>query len=305
MKKDGFKKVLGLAIVGAMVLLGCKPKEVALMQEGIRLELTGRVSEAKEKYAEAAALGNAEGMKKLGDIAFLTEFAALTPRDKNDFVNGYDSWLAKGSKLLDTAAQMYEKAIAAGCTNQVESALAKLVESVKEMKVIQIKVDAAKEAEKMRLAELKKQREAEAARKKAESERKAAEARRRESPEYCIENDLELSAVAFREVVRELCYSASTGNELVDREENEKHHSRFMGKWIKVKGTIRKIEKTFFTDEVKCIIDAHGKSISARFDGMPDEEGRRLKCGMDVRIYGRISDRIVLSDIAMDSCKMQ
>lgn len=39
---------------------------------------------------------------------------------------------------------------------------------------------------------------------KVEAERAAAEARRRESPEYCIENDLELPAAAFREVVKEL-----------------------------------------------------------------------------------------------------
>lgn len=305
MKMHDFKKVLGLAIVGVLVAAGCKPKDVALMQEGAKFELTGHVREAKEKYAEAAALGNAEGMKKLGDIAFLVEFAALSPRDESDFVKGYDRWLADGSKLLATATQMYEKAIAAGYTNQMESVLAKVGESAKAMKAVQAKVEAAKEAERVRLAELKKQKEAEAARAKAEAERAAAEARRRESPEYCIENNLELPANAFREVVSELNYVSKTGNELLDEEENRKHHARFAARWITVSGTIRKVEKTFFTDEVKCIIDAHGRSISARFDGMSDAEGRSLRSGARVRIYGRISNRPVLSDIAMDACKMQ
>ena len=304
MKMNFSRMVLALAIVGTVVTVGCKPKDVALMQEGAKLEFTGRVAQAKEKYAEAAAMGNADGLKKLGDVAFLVEFAALAPQNKDDFVKGYDRWLEEGSKLLSVAVQMYEKAIAAGCTNQVEAALAKVGEKAMAMKAIQVKVDAAKEAERARQAELKRQKEAEAARAKAAAEQAAAEAKRRTSPEYCIENDLELPKVAFREVVREVNYCSRTGNELLDEEENKKHHARFRGKYVIVSGTISKVEKTFFTDEVKCIIDAYGNTISARFDGMSDAEGRTLRTGSRVKIGGVISDRIVLSDIAMDRCKL-
>ena len=124
----------------------------------------------------------------------------------------------------------------------------------------------------------------------------------KETPEYYIEKDLVLPQAVFREVVSEITYKADSGNEIADQIENKKHWNRFRGKSIVVEGIIRRISATFFTDRVKCIIDAHGRTISARFDSMSKSEGAKLRPGTEVTVQGVISDRPVLSDIAMDNC---
>lgn len=125
------------------------------------------------------------------------------------------------------------------------------------------------------------------------------------TPEYYIENDLVLPKEAFREVVSEITYSADSGNEIADEIENKKHWERFRGRYIVVEGTILKISTTFFTDRVKCIIVAHGRTISARFDSMSKSEGAKLRPGTKVIFKGVISDRPVLSDISMDNCEFR
>lgn len=331
------------AILAGMT--GCTPEDVSPLQKGTRLELTGKFAEAAEKYAEAASLGNAEAYKKLGDMAIAHDFLKLTPENANDFITGHDKWLSDAQQAVARAKDYYEKAQLAGCTNMLQVSMDKLAACEKKIAETSSKVCEAKEKEKQRLEEERKKREeeeriarekreeeeriakakreeeeriarAEAERKaveerkrreaeEAEAKRRAAEEARRSSPEYCIENRLELPAAAFREVVREMNYHQDTGNELADDAANAEHHNRFRGQTIIVSGTIRKIESTFFTDKVKCIIDAHGKSISARFDSMSKSDGMRLVRGRRVTIEGRLSNRPVLSDIAMDGCEIR
>lgn len=330
-------KIVGYTLTSFAILVGltgCTPKDVSLLQKGTQLELTGKFAEAAAKYAESASLGNAEAYKKLGDMAIAHDFLKLTPENVSDFITGHDKWLLDAQQAVAKAKDYFEKAQLAGCTNMLQVSLDKLAACEKKIAETSSKISAAKEKEKQRLEEERKKREeeeriarakleeeeriAKAKREeeeriaKAEAERRAEEERKREeeetrrnSPEYCIENRLELPAAAFREVVREMTYYQDTGNELADDAANAEHHSRFRGQTIIVSGTIRKIESTFFTDKVKCIIDAYGKSISARFDSMSKSDGMRLSRGRRVTIEGRLSNRPVLSDIAMDGCEIR
>ena len=136
----------------------------------------------------------------------------------------------------------------------------------------------------------------------AEHRRQAEEAARRDTPEYCIEKEVELSPKAFAELVSAITYVGESGNMFADEQEEERQHARFRGKRIIVSGKIQTVEETFFTSEVKCIIGAYGRTISARFDGMSKAEAAKLQIGMRVTISGDVSDRLVLSTIALDRC---
>ena len=157
------------------------------------------------------------------------------------------------------------------------------------------------------LARIETERKAEEARKHREAEeqerkRQEEESARMESPEYCIERGLALPPAAFIEVMRDVTFQSDSGNDIADREENRRRWNRFRGKKIVVEGQIRKVEETFFTDKVKCIINAHGKTIPARFDSMSKREGASLAVGETITIEGDLSECPVLSDIAMDHC---
>ena len=317
----------------ALLFIGCEPKDKSLLNKGIKSEFTGRYAEAANFYAEAALLGNPDAYKKLGDLTLSQEFTKLFSTELEANINNkvagfnygaaFDNKLADAKNILARVRDLFEKAKAAGCTNQLESSISKLESCTKKVEEIELKVCEAKEQERLRLEEEKREREAkewlakEQERIRMEEEkrrqeevarevaRKEAEERKRNSPEYCIENSLELSPAAFREVVREIHYVADTGNKYTNAEENEKHRGRFRNATIIVRGKIRKVESTFFTDKVKCVIDAHGQSISARFDSMLPSEARLLRCGDTVLLEGRISNRPVLSDIAMDHCELK
>lgn len=134
---------------------------------------------------------------------------------------------------------------------------------------------------------------------------RAEEERKKNSPEYCIENNLFLSDAALTKLINEVNYFVDTGNKIKDEEMYRQHHGRFMGKRIKVRGTIKQIETTLFTDEVKVIVNVvGGKTISARFDGMSKDEAINLNRGDAILFEGDVSDRPVTSTIAMDRCAM-
>jgi hypothetical protein len=307
-------KVISVALATAILIgaTGCDPKDVSLLREGDKLVLTGKFEEAREKYAEAAALGNGDAFKKLGDLIIERDFELCKPENPEDFVNGYDNWLPSAKMLIANAQNMYDKAQAAGCTNQMEVSLERLQKCKESVAQIESSVAEVKEKERIRQEELRKQKEEEKrraeeeAKKRAEEEAKRrAEEAKRNSPEYCIENNLELTSIALNEVIRDLTFHSNTGNKIYDREENARRHARFMGKIITVSGTINKVQLTAFTREVKIIVSVPGGTISARFDGMPRSEAAQFRVGQSIKFSGQISNRPVLSTFAMDRCSIR
>ncbi len=315
-------KILSVVLTTAILIgaTGCDPKDVSLLNKGRKLELLGKFAEATEKYAESAALGNAEALKKLGDLTISYEFESLLPEDSSDFITGHDEWVASAKQLIAKAQEMYDKAQAAGCTNQIEASLERLQKCKEKVAQIEALVVEAKEKEFARQEELRKQKEEERkraeeeariraeeeARQRAEEEareaaRRAEEAKRN-SPEYCMANNLELTKIALDEVFQELTFRSNTGNDIYDSEETDRHRSRFMGKVITLSGQIDKVQVTAFTREVKLIISTSSGTISARFDNMPRSEAARFRVGQRIKFRGKPSNRPVLSTIAMDYC---
>jgi len=131
-----------------------------------------------------------------------------------------------------------------------------------------------------------------------------SENRNADSPEYCIEHNIEMSAVALRVVMKEMSFTSNTDNKIYDEELEKRHRARFLGKRIAISGTIKKVTTTFF-GEVKFIIDVNGGTVSARFDEMTRSEAAQFRPGQTLSFDGIVSTRKVISSIAMDSCKIR
>ena len=315
-----------------ILCLGCsrEPKDIRLLREGRKSEMRSKgsdlslIGKAREKYAEAAALGNADAVKMLGDLLLSHDFANLAkemPRyRKNDYVSGYDDYLIDAKRILENAESLFEQAQKAGCTNGVNSSLEILEGHKKKVADIETKVKEAKmkkaeedkqrwlAAYQRRQEELRLKREEEKRRVEEEKRRQEEEKRRAEEqlhpgqPEYYIAHDLELSDKAFAEIVRAVNRPSKTGNDIFDERVNKEQEARFLGKRIKLRATVKRVETTIF-DEVKLIMDKVGLSISARFDGMSKDEASEIRVGQTLLITGTVSDRPVLSKIALDRCE--
>ena len=111
-----------------------------------------------------------------------------------------------------------------------------------------------------------------------------------------------LSREKFLAIVREANFRSNTGNEIKDNRIRDEHRSRVMGKVITVKGVVKSIEVTMFTDHPKLILNIYGKSVSARMDGMLKDEAAELDAGMQVIVRGTVCDRLVTSDLALENC---
>ena len=317
---------LAAAALSALCVTGCSdgvPKDVKLLREGSAFEMRSEYDKALEKYAEAASLGNADALRRLGDMTITRDYVALSPDNPDDYATGYDSWLAKAKQALAKADDFYEKAKLAGCTNQLDVSLEKLAAARAKISETETKVKEARELkrqeeerrqEEARQAELRRQEELrlkreEEKRRAEEAARKAKEEeeerRRKESPEYCVENGLLLSDAAFAEIVRAVNFVSDTGNKLYDKQRNEEEHARFRGKRLVLKAKVDKVESTFFTDEVKIILSRRGGTISARFDGMAKSDAATIRTGTVLEIEGDVSIRPVLSSIALDRCRIR
>lgn len=316
---------MAIPAVAILILTGCsggEPKDARLLRKGMELELSAKYNAAAEKYASAASFGNAEAFLRLGDLCITHDYAELRPKNVADYAMGYDDWIADAGRVLDRASGFYEKARQAGCTNHLDAALerleglrAKVAETSFRVNVAKQKIIAeeqrrreeqAKQAA-LREQEEKRRREAEARQaeiRRQEEVRRQEEQRRRESPEYCIEHNLELTDSAFREIVRAVNYTSNTGNDIYDSHLESEQHARFRRQRIKLTARVTKVETTFFTDEVKFILNRCGHTISARFDGMDKSYGAEVRPGMEFLISGEISARPVTSDIALDRCQI-
>ena len=318
----------------AILFFGCgpsQPRDIAMLEKAKRAEARDKFAEAQELYLQAAGMGSAEAYKCLGDAVFLQKYNKLLPQNASDYLHGYDSYVDAAEKALSEADTFYEKAQFAGfpveglesSRKNLDLAKAKLGETRK--KVAAAKEEARRKEEerkreeerKAELKRLEEERKKEAARqaelrrqeeerrKAEEARRQAEEAARRESADYCIDNGLLLTDKAFREVVQAVNYSSNTGNKLYDAEKDKEEHARFAGKRLVIKGRVSKVESTFFTDEVKIIISCSGGTISARFDGMSKYDASNIRVGSSIHMSGYVSNRPVLSSIAMDRCVIE
>lgn len=173
-------KIVGGALSALALIVGttgCDPEDVALLKKGSKLELTGRFAEAADKYAGAAALGNADAYQKLGDLTVTHDFVFLTPENPQDFVTGHDKWLVAAKQLIAKAKDLYEKAELAGCTNQLAVSRERLAKCETKVSETEAKVTAAKEQERVRQEELRRQKEEAERKAKEEAARKAEAAR--------------------------------------------------------------------------------------------------------------------------------
>ena len=157
--------------LGAICLAGCfdkTPRDQKLLQDGYAMEMRSQYDKALEKYSEAAAMGNPDAFKRLGDMTISREYFLLSPENANDYAKGYDSWLEKAKQALAKAGDFYEKAQMAGCTNQLDASMERLAKLTTKVAETEAKVNEAKEhkrqyelrlKEEARQAELKRQEE--------------------------------------------------------------------------------------------------------------------------------------------------
>lgn len=280
-------------------------------RKALKLELIQDYKGAKELYAEAASLGLAKGYLKLGDMAVLYDYPAIRPTNPNDYRNGYAEWLIAAGNVLTRAGLCYDSAEAEGGAELVQASRQRLETLKSEYESTKAKVyEAQTQAVVQSPPPMTDSADGlvgypddvvPASVAIATSPNVVSD---RSSPEYFIANGLELSDAAFKEVVEAITFNSNTGNEIYDAELEEGPHSRFKGKVLCFRAKIKKIETTFFTDEVKMILTRNGSSISARFDGMPKSSAAHFRPGQTVVIRGRVSERIVLSTFAMDYCEI-
>lgn len=319
-----------LLLIVALLISGCgKKKAEDYIQDGLKAEMKGQFDEAKTAYAEAASLGNAEAFKRMGDILVLHDFASLVGRDNSD------ETIAQMNQLLEQADDMFSKAQQFGYSDSFESSRNKLKENkavvssrIAELKEKKELAERERKQEEARREEQRKREEAqrEEQRKREEAqreeERKQEEARqaerrrqeeerrlllekereeqaRRDSPQYCIDNGQELTATAFKQVVREMNFRSNTGNKVYDQKVMDEHHAIFKGQRIIVTGKILQVKGRLLSG-IKVKMNCHGHTVWAICKSMSDDEGASLVVGRTIKIEGTVSSAI-LADINLDN----
>lgn len=304
---------VGLAVVA---VAGCErtPPDVAALREGTRLELKGDWSGAEGKYLEACGAGNGEAFRKLAEMLLKHEgtrvFLEAKRRDAD--------WVYRARALLERIEMVSGQAAAQDCP--VEDAAKTLAAYRKTIEETEARIEkeraekeeriarerAAIEEAARRKAEEQRRAEAElAARRTAEAEaaaRRAEEEKRRNSPEYCIENGLELSQSAFREVCRAMNYRQNTGNTLVDNQAESEQHARFRGQRVKVTGKITKVDSKLLGG-VKIKLNVYGESVWANFPSMSQSEGMDFRVGETLRVEGKV-DSAMINPFNLGQCSM-
>lgn len=284
----------GMAVWAAA---GCErtPKDVAALRAGTRLEAKGDWNGAKEKYLEACGAGNGEGYKKMAELLIHYDgtltFVDSTRRD--------EAWLGKAQELVERIAMLSTQAEGAGVGMEgVKGTLETYRKSIADTRK-RLERERAEAEEAARAAEEARRRaEAEAAAREkelaakraaeaAEAQKRLAEQERRESAEYCIENGLELTRTAFREICKAMNYTQDTGNTLVDDEEEARQHARFRGKIVVLDGSITKVDSKFFGG-VKIKLNVYGESVWANFPNMPESEGKQFRTGQSLTVEGKV-----------------
>ena len=144
-----------LCILWATGCFDGTPTDVKLLREGAALETRSEYDKALAKYTEAASLGNADAFKRLGDIAISRDYALQRPENADDYATGYDGWLAKAKLAVDRAGDFYAKAKQAGCTNQLDASMEKLLAARARIAETEARVKEAKEQKRQEAEALK------------------------------------------------------------------------------------------------------------------------------------------------------
>ncbi|MBP1588998.1 MAG: hypothetical protein ILO10_02240 [Kiritimatiellae bacterium] len=294
---------------------GCErtPPDVAALREGTKLELKGDYAGAEEKYLEACGAGNGEAYKKLADLIANREASRIFLESKRDV-----GWEARARAVVERLETVAAQAEAHGCAIEgigttlasyrktLEETGKRLAEERAAAEKREAEARAAAEAEARAREEARKREEAEAAAKRAaEAEaaaKRAAEAKKRESADYCIENGLELTSAAFREICRAMNYSQNTGNSLVDDEENSRQHALFRGKRVKLTGKITKVDSKLFGG-VKIKLNVYGESVWANFPSMSQSEGKSFWVGQSLTVEGKV-EMAMINQFNLGNCNI-
>lgn len=316
MKSGGMMAIAVAGLVFAALGNGCErtPPDVAALREGTKLELKGDFSGAEEKYVEACGAGNGEAYKKLADLIANREASRIFLESKRDV-----GWEARARAVVERLETVAAQAEAHGCAiDGIGTTLASYRKTLEEVgkRLEEERVAAEKrkaeeraaaeqreaearakaEAEERAREEARQRAEAEAAAKRAaEAEaaaKRAEEARKKESADYCIEHELELTSAAFREICRAMNYHQSTGNTLVDDEENARRHALFRGKRVKLRGTITKVDSKLLGG-VKIKLNVYGESVWANFPSMSQSEGKEFRVGQSLTVEGKVDDAMI------------
>ncbi len=315
MKSGGMMAIAVAGLVFAALGSSCErtPPDVAALREGTKLELKGDFSGAEEKYMEACGAGNGEAYKKLADLIANREASRIFLESKRDV-----GWEARARAVVERLETVAAQAEAHGCAidgigttlasyrKTLEEATKRLAEERAAAEKREAEVRAAAEAEERAREEARKREEAEAAAKRAaEAEaaaKRAAEAKKRESADYCIENGLELTSVAFREICRAMNYSQNTGNTLVDDEENARQHALFRGKRVKLTGKITKVDSKLLGG-VKIKLNVYGESVWANFPSMSQSEGKEFRVGQSLTVEGKV-EMAMINQFNLGNCSI-
>ena len=292
----------GMAVWGVS---GCEkvPADEAALREAAKLELKGDWAGAEEKYLEACAAGNGEGYRKLAELLVNREGARVFLESKRDA-----AWAERARALVERIEMVSGQAEARGCAAEgiggtlgaYRKALEEAEKRIEEERIATEKRlaeerAAAEEAERIRVEQQRKEEAEKAARRAAEAEaaaKRAEEARKKESADYCIDNGLELTSGAFREICRAMNYHQDTGNKLVDDEANSKQHALFRGKRVKVSGKITKVDSKLLGG-VKIKLNVYGESVWANFPSMPESEGKEFRVGQSLTVEGKVETAMI------------
>lgn len=315
MKSGWMVAIAAAGLAFAALGSGCErtPPDVAALREGTKLELKGDYVGAEEKYLEACGAGNGEAYKKLADLIANRETSRIFLESKRDV-----GWEARARAVVERLETVAAKAEAHGCAIEgigttlasyrktLEEAGKRLAEERAAAEKREAEARAAAEAEARAREEARKREEAEAAAKRAaEAEaaaKRAAEAKKRESADYCIDNGLELTSAAFREICRAMNYSQNTGNSLVDDEENSRQHALFRGKRVKLTGKITKVDSKLFGG-VKIKLNVYGESVWANFPSMSQSEGKSFWVGQTLTVEGKV-EMAMINQFNLGNCNI-
>lgn len=105
-------ELLGLALFAVAVAAGCFREDAAALERGRAAEARGEWNEAKRQYAEAIALGNGEGFRRLAELMVKHDAADLFSKDEG----GRDAqWIVAAERLAGQIRHAAKEAAERGC----------------------------------------------------------------------------------------------------------------------------------------------------------------------------------------------
>jgi len=186
------------------------------------------------------------------------------------------------------------------CAGQVKAAIGMVRKRNSELttRIEEERKLAIKKSEEARLAA-----EREAAEKKRAEELAAAEAQRKQSAEFCLREDVDLTVAAMTEIITSLSFKSDTGNKLIDKQNETRERGRFRGRIAHVTGIVVKVDSALLGG-INIWIDADGIRIKCCFGGMSKNDALRFSQGEKISVAGTIDGTgLWAEDMVLANCR--